>query len=216
MPYRIEDGKGSRDRAAVFTGRTRTLAVSASLMNHISSEINENDNVPPIIGVYDISTTTFVAGSGSSQIYLVNDDPVNYVNIDRIFTGAIASSTTLPDTSTYLTVRMGSTFAAGTGTVLPAINLNKSIINVQPQITVLTGATTSGGVETLRRYPTINRVYRQEVIPQKSDGIILGTGNSIEIFLSTLTSTTVSVEMRFAMVDPSDLGLQKAHIQIHA
>jgi hypothetical protein len=216
MPYRFEDGKGSRDRAAVFIGRVRTLSVSPSLMNHISNEINENDNVPPIIGVYDVSTTTFVAGSGSSLIYLVNYDTVNYVNIDRIFTGAIASSTTLPDTSTYLTVRMGSTFAAGTGTPLPAINLNKAIINVQPEVTILTGATTSGGVETLRRYPTINRIYRQEVIPQKSDGIILGTGNSMEIFLSTLTSATVSVELRFGMVDPKDLGLQRAHIALHA
>lgn len=208
MPYRFEDGKGSRDRAAVFGNRLRTLSTEVSLMNHISAEVNEHTEIIiPVIGTFDLRTAVSANGSGVSLLFLRNDDSTNFINVDRVFTGVVATSATLPDPNTYISILFGSTVAVGTGTTLKVDNTNQSIINVQPIATMLTGATTSGGVESLRRYLTLNRVYRQELIPQKSDGIILGTGNSMEVFLFTTSSTTIEVSFRFAMVDPDDLDL---------
>lgn len=207
MGYRIEDGKGSRSRTSVFENRTRTLAVENSLLNHISSEINEIPHpIAPTVGVYDTRVITSVAGSGASLLYLVNNDPDNFVLIDRMYSNTIVSATTLPDTSTYIQILYGRAFTAGTGTAIIARNTNQSVIDVPPQVNLLNGATTSGGVENSRRYLNISRVYFQEPVIQKSDGIILGTGNSMEIFLSTLTSTTIELDMRFAMSNPDDLG----------
>jgi hypothetical protein len=208
MGYRIEDGKGSRSKACVFENRLRTFAVEASLMNHVSAEVNKIPAVDPVTGVYDIRVVTPVAGSGMSLIYVANNDPDHYLNVDRIFTNASESAATLPNTSTYVSIIMGSALTAGTGTTLAVDNLNQSIVNVQPLITVLNGATTSGGVESSRRYLSSNRVYFNEPLAQKSDGIILGKGNSMEIFLSTLSSTTIEVDMRFAMIPPEDIGLK--------
>lgn len=205
MPYRIEDGKGSRNRTSVFEGRVATFAVESSLLNHVSSEANET-NSPPIEGTFDIRAFSSVAGSGGSLIYMVNNDPNNFVIIDRIYTNAIISSATLPDASTFIQVLMARTFTAGTGTPIRSLNTNQSIIGVQPQITLLNGATTAGGVENSRRYININRVYFQEPIIQKSDGIILGRGNSFELFLATRSSTTIELDMRFAIAGPDDLG----------
>lgn len=211
MGYRIEDGKGSRSRAAVFEGRTRTLAVESSLMAHISAEANETD-ASPIEGVFDIRAFSSVAGSGGSLIYMVNNDPDNFVVIDRMYTNAIVSNAALPDASTYISIIMGSAFTAGTGTPLKSFNTNQSIIDVQPQITLLNSATTSGGVENSRRYVNISRVYFQEPVIQKVDGIILGAGSTFELFLATLSSTTVEVDMRFAMTSPDDLGFKQGKL----
>jgi hypothetical protein len=138
---------------------------------------------------------------------IINNDPRNFVVIDRIFTNGIVSSITLPDTSTYISVRMGGTYLQGTGVGISVIaeNTNQSVINIQPDISLLTEAKTSGGVECMRRYIEFNRPYFQEIIPQKSDGIILGKGNTTEVYLSTLSSTTVEVSMRFAVIQPFSL-----------
>jgi hypothetical protein len=206
MPYRIEDGKGSRNRAAIAEDRVRVFAASVSLINHISGEPTEGESIIPTTGIYDVQTVTSVAGSGASLIYLVNNSPGDFVMIDRMYTNTIVSATTLPDTSTYVRILMGSVFTAGTGTPIFMVNTNQAIIDIQPDATMLNLATTSGGVELSRRYLSISRVYFQEPIIQKSDGIILGKGNSIEFFLATLTSTTVEVNMRFAVVTKEDLG----------
>lgn len=205
MPYSLEDGKGSRNRANVFENRVKALATSVSLMNHISNEGLEEEPSTPLVGVYESRTFSSVAGSGASLLYLVNNDPDNFVIVDRIFTNAIISAATLPDASTVIQVLMGRTFTAGTGTKVFVNNANEAIANIQPNITLLNGATTTGGVELSRRYINIARVYYQEPITQKSDGIILGMGNSIEIFLATTASTTVDVNMRFAVASPDDM-----------
>lgn len=205
MGYRIEDGKGSRSRTAVFENRTRTLSTVTSLMNHISSAVSEPGMHPTITGIFESIALSSVAGSGGSLIYLVNNDPVNFVIIDRIITNTFISSATLPNASTFIQVLMSSTFTPGTGIPIIVDNTNQSIVNVQPNATILHGATTSGGVELSRRYVNISRVYFQEPIIQKSDGIILGKGNSIELFLSTNASTSIEVNMRFAVADPDNL-----------
>lgn len=207
MSYRIEDGKGSRNRAGVIEGRVRTFAASVSLINHISEEPLEGEAVIPTTGMYDVQTLTSVAGSGASLIYLANNSTNNFVVIDRMYTNAIVSATTLPDTSTYIQVLMGSAFTPGTGTPIFMVNTNQAIVDIQPDVTMLNTATTSGGVELSRRYLNISRVYFQEPIIQKSDGILLGKGNSMEFFLKTLTSTTVEVNMRFGVVPKEDVGL---------
>ena len=178
-------------------------------MNHISTEINNPTvSITPVVGVYDIRNSMIVAGSGGSLIYLVNNDPDNFVIVDRVYTNTIESSATLPDTSTFIQILMSRVLSSGTGTTLIAHNTNNSIIDVQPQTTILTNATTSGGVELLRRYPDISRVYFQQPIIQNSDGIILGEGNNIEVFISTLSSSVVEIDMRFAIASHEDLGLK--------
>lgn len=204
MPYRIEDGKGSRFRASIFEHKVRTFAVESSLMNHLLLEPLEG-LLAPRIGVFEFFVVTSVAGSGSSLIYMVNNDPENFILIDRIYTNAIVSSTTLPNTSTYISLIMGSSLTPGTGNTIILANLNEAIINIQPEVTILNKATTSGGAESMRRYIQLDRTYFQEILPQKEDGIILGTGNSVELFLNTLSSTTINVSMRFGVANPDDM-----------
>jgi hypothetical protein len=207
MAYHVEDGKGSRDRAQVIENRVRIFAASVSLINHYAGEPTEGEAVVPTTGMFDARTVTSVAGSGGSLIYLANNSLDNVVVIDRMYTNAIVSATALPNTSTYVQVLMGSAITPGTGTIITATNTNRAIGFVQPDITLFNGATTSGGVENTRRYLNISRVYFQEPIIQKSDGIILGTGNSIEFFLATLTSATVEINMRFGIVTTEDVGI---------
>jgi hypothetical protein len=206
MGYRLEDGKGSRDRAHVLENRLRVFAASVSLVNHYSGEPTEGEAVVPTTGMFDARVVTSVAGSGSSLIYLANNSIDNFIVIDRMYTNTIVSATTLPDTSTYIRVLMSRSLTPGTGTTISAINTNRAIGFIQPDISLLNGATTSGGVESSRRYANTSRVYFQEPIIQKSDGIILGKGNSIEFFLATLSSTTIEVGMRFAVVTTEDVG----------
>jgi hypothetical protein len=177
------------------------------LINHISGEPTEGESIIPTTGVYDVQAVTSVAGSGGSLIYLVNNNINNFIIVDRMYTNAIVSATTLPDTSTYVQVLMGSVLTPGTGTPIFMVNTNQAIVDIQPDVTMLNAATTSGGVELSRRYPSISRVYFQEPIIQKSDGIILGKGNSIEFFLASLTSATVEVNMRFGVIPKEDAGL---------
>lgn len=203
MPFKLEDGKGSRFRAGVVVNRLKTSAVSVSPANYVSQEPIENNN--PNVGVYEVRAVSSVAGSGSSLIYLVNNNPVNLVLIDRIYTNEILSAISLPDSSTYISVIMRSVFASGTGTSLFSVNVNNAIADIQPNVTILNGAVTSGGVESYRTYLNTNRVYFQEPLPQKVDGIILATGNSIELFLNTLSSTTIETNMRYMLMDKGGL-----------
>ena len=207
MGYRVEDGKGSRNRTQILEGRIRVFAASVSLINHLSGEPLEGEAIIPTTGMYDVQTVTSVAGSGASLIYLVNNSTDNFVIIDRMYTNTIVSATTLPNTSTYIQVLMGSVLTPGTGTPIFMVNTNQAIVDIQPDVSMLNVATTSGGVELSRRYLNIGRVYFQEPIIQKSDGILLGKGNSMEFFLQTLTSTTVEVNMRFGIVGKEDVGL---------
>jgi hypothetical protein len=204
IPYRIEDGKGSRNRTQIFQHRLRTLATSVSLINHFSQEPTEGEAVIPTTGVFDARVLSEVAGSGASLMYLVNNSPDNFIVIDRVYTNEIICATPTPDTSTYVSIIMGSAITPGTGTLITTINTNRAIGFIQPDITLLNGAITSGGVESERRYINPARVYGQEMLPQKEDGIILGKGNSIEFFLNTLSSTTISTDMRFAVVTMED------------
>jgi hypothetical protein len=206
MGYRIEDGTGSRNKANIFENKVREFAASVSLINHLSGEPIEGEQVVPTTDVYESRTISYVAGSGGSLIYLVNNSPSNFVVVDRTYTNEILPSSGLPNTSTYVQVLMSRVFTAGTGTQIVAVNSNRAIPDIQPDITLLNGATTSGGVELSRRYLNINKVYFQEPIVQKSDGIVLGKGNTIELFLATLTSATVETNMRFAVVTKEDLG----------
>lgn len=207
MPYRIEGGKGSRGRAQIIQHRLRTFATSVSLINHISAKPVEGEVLVPTTGMYDARAISSVAGSGGSIIYLANNSPDNFVMIDRMYTNTVISAAALPNTSTYIQILMRSAFTTGTGTIINADNTNQTIINIQPDITLLNAARTSGGVELSRRYLNISRTYFQEPIIQKSDGIILGKGNSIEFFVATLTSTTTEVNMRFGVVSKDDIGL---------
>jgi hypothetical protein len=175
------------------------------LINHWSGEPTEGEAVIPTTGTFDTRVYTDVAGSGMSLVYMVNNSTDNFVIIDRFFTEAVTCATPTPDTSTYVSIIMGSALSPGTGTLITAINTNRAIGFIQPDITLLNGATTSGGVESERRYLNINRVYEQEMIRQKSDGIVLGKGNSFEAFLNTLSSTAISVDMRFAVVSKEDV-----------
>jgi hypothetical protein len=180
------------------------FAVSVPLINHYAGEPIEGEAVIPTTGMFDTRAFSDVAGSGMSLLYLVNNSPDNFVIIDRCYTSEAVSAATLPDTSTYVSMMMGSTFTPGTGTPITAINTNRAIGFIQPDITLLNGAITSGGVESERRYVNTSRVYEQEIVPQKSDGIILGKGNSIEFFLNTLSSIAISIDMRFAVVTKED------------
>ncbi len=205
MPYRVEDGKGSRSRSEVTENKIREFAVSVPKTNYMAGETIEREFVVPSTGIYDVAVVSSVAGSGGSLLYLVNNDPDNFVIVDRIYSNPVVSATTLTDTSTYIQILMGSILTSGTGSILYANNTNQAIVDIQPNVTMLNGAVTSGGAELSRKYPNTNRVYFQEQIFQESDGIILGKGNSIELFLATTSSTYIDVSLRFGMMSRDNM-----------
>jgi hypothetical protein len=206
MAFKIEDGMGSRNRASIFNDRLRTFSTETSLIGHTSAERSSPLPHETIIGTFEARISSSVAGSGGSLLYFVNNDTRHFVIVDRIFITEVSCAIQTPDPNVYVSLLMNSTVDINTGTSLIAYNTNQSIINIQPDITILNGATTSGGVESMRKYLNISNPYPRELVVQKSDGIIIGNQNAMEVRLISNASANISTSMRFCVMNIEKMG----------
>ena len=198
----IEDGKGSINKVEIMEDRLRTFSVQDSLMNH-DSVVHKN--------VFDSRAVTSITDVGVVRNLqsLINFDLYNAILIDRIYINTIASSTTLPNSSTFVTICIG---RSGTGgTIINTQNENKCVLDIQPNIQLRTNEVQTAvvGTEMYRVYPELGEV--KEMLPQNSDGIILppgiitGSNNTIQIWASTSNSTTIESFMKFVVGFSEDL-----------
>ena len=198
----ITDGQETGINVEVFENRARTFSVQNSLINYISIEKGQ---------VFDIATRFGGNASGVStetSLFIQNID-LRFLVVDRIYIHGINTSVS---SSSFFSLGFGRTLNSGAVNIF-AINENNtrslgigSNIN-SGTVIALTGGFYSGTfIEALRCYEMQSGNFYFEMIPQNSDGIILGRGNSIEIQHTTSGGGNYLVGMRFALVEPGDMG----------
>lgn len=195
MPYILEDGQGSRNKTAVFANKIRAFADEVSLMNHISSE---NETVFTIR-----STTDSTIGTTNDAIDFVNTDPTLLIVVDRIYVQVFSSGVSLPTPNFNIAAYVINASAiAGNIPYIP-VNENQSVTN-PPNVSFGTSFTIFTRLNTV--FPSLGDTI--ELIPQSSNGIILGFMNGIDISSFNATGTHVLYEsfIQFAMVPPGNMG----------
>lgn len=213
MGYRIEDGRGARLKAELIENRLRTIAIGASLMNHISQD--EVTSGP--IGVYSSRANALIsAGSGIPVQYILNNDPLNVMIIDRIYINAYHTAGTLPDSKVFVDICCSPplppiTFGGAVPIQFVNENLNNFKTNTPPNATLL--ATAGISTANLSTVPVINRMYPTlgdniEMIRQGSDPLILGLNEVMLLVANNLSAADFNIDtfVKFAMYPLRNMG----------
>lgn len=193
MAYIIRDGKGSINKANVIENRIREFATSVSLMNNVSTETNN---------VFTITKSVSGRFPFANIIALANGDPNNLVAIDRIILTLTAFGLPTPDPQLVTChVVTPPDIQILTTPLFSVIDNQATTIN--PLVFNFTGPS---------QFPRIMTVYPAlgvpvEIIPQNSDGIVLGYQQSIIITIlngtdSPFNPMSAAATMKFAMIPP--------------
>lgn len=198
MGIMIEDGTGSGKLAQVSDERLRTFAVSSSLTNHISAG-HDNQTVFTAIG-----TATVVSGT-TVLLHVINNDQSNLLVLDRVTVQASGLGGTLPLSGTYFSLGYGRTVTSG-GTAITPVNLNRTATNAANVTATSSNPNMTGTFVESHRWLVQSNGQVFELITPKSDDIMLGRSNTVEVQLNSNTSGNVLTIFKFFMTTPEHMG----------
>jgi hypothetical protein len=193
MAYKIDDGKGSTSKPKVFDKRIREFAASLSLMNYVSAGKSRS---------FTLRNNT--SGKGSMTIIaLANGDPNNLVVIDSIIVQITSSGYTLPNETINIGMRLPQDIQTLTTQLHPIVDNQSNII--LPMIFDYSLSSSFQTPTIIVSYPSLGNPI--EIIPQNSDGLILGYEQGMAIILLNgndppFAIITTNTFMRFAMIPP--------------